>query len=378
MATFLDWPASGVPSYAFTPKSGTLKPINGMFDGRYTHWYAAHVNTLRTTDGSEPIRMSSRGKQEWGSVNPDAPNQWAIAETGLGGSTGGRDRGCSAKDSSCPMGTSSSTVAFLEAQFLQGFSNSMSGATTSRDGTVMPDSFPATVNGVLADQVYMGPHRSTGSSPTGLGQRGFAGVDSLLWLKGGNLLASEDSYGPGGYNMGIMYNIATRKSVPIVGAISRYGITMGKMNAAAMAPYGSFSGSTNQEMTGFYDASPALSLAVPFTAQEVYDAMDATHVIVNNQMKGSSGPMHEGFYYSSQTHFLELPTIDWTDANNPLICPAVIDAAAESHWVTAYGRYRRKLSEKDQRAQVQADIAERETVEDDWHLDHDDFDTTHH
>jgi hypothetical protein len=239
----------------------------------------------------------------------------------------------------------------------------------------MPDSFPATVNGVLADQVYMGPHRSTGSSPTGLGQRGFAGVDSLLWLKGGNVLASEDSYGPGGFNMGIMYNIATRKSVPIVGAISRYGITMGKMNAAAMAPYGSFSGSTNQEMTGFYDASPALSIPVPFTPQQVYDAQDATHVIVNNQMKGSSGPMHEGFYYSSQTHFLELPTINW---DTYAVSPTSITAANEEHYISAYGRYRRKLSEKDQRAQVQADIAERETVEDDWHLDHDDFDTTHH
>ena len=39
--------------------------------------------------------------------------------------------------------------------------------------------------------------------------------------------------------------------MPIVGAISKYGITMGKMNAVAMAPFGSYSGSTNQEMTGF-------------------------------------------------------------------------------------------------------------------------------
>merc|ERR1719224_55313 len=146
----------------------------------------------------------------------------------------------------------------------------------------MPDYIPAQVNGVMADQVYMGPYRGPGSgkSPT-LGQRGFAGVDSLLWLKGGNVLASEDSYGPGGFNMGILYNVASRKSVPIVGAISKYGKTMGKMNAAAMAPYGSFSGATNQEMTGFYDASAALTVAVPYTPQQIYDALDAKSIIVN-------------------------------------------------------------------------------------------------
>jgi len=229
------------------------------------------------------------------------------------------------------------------------------------------------VNGVLADQVYMGPHRSTGPSPTGLGQRGFAGVDSLLWLKGGNVLASEDSYGPGGFNMGIMYNIASRKSVPIVGAISRYGITMGKMNAAAMAPYGSFSGSTNQEMTGFFDASSALTLTVPYTAQQWYDAMDARHIIVNNQMKGSAGPMREGFYYSAQTHFLEIPTIDWANPNNPLICPSVINGTTELHYVSAYGRYRRQLSKS-----TDEEFGDDATIEDDWHTGHDDFDTNKH
>jgi hypothetical protein len=310
MATYLEWPASGQVGYTFTPKSGSLKPINQMFDGRYSEWFAARVNTLPTTDGSMPVKMTRRGKQEWGSVNPDQPNQWAIAETGLGQSTGALNAGCSSRDANCPMGTSSSTVAFLQADFVGAFASHLSGTTTSRDGTIFPDRIPAQVNGVLADQVYMGPHRSTGPSPTGLGQRGFAAVDSLLWLKGGNVLASEDSYGPGGFNMGIMYNIASRKSVPIVGAISRYGITMGKMNAAAMAPcaqrcptaltlnasprllslfaaerrphatsdiharrYGSFSGSTDQEMTGFFDASSALTLTVPYTAQQWYAAL---------------------------------------------------------------------------------------------------------
>ena len=45
----------------------------------------------------------------------------------------------------------------------------------------------------------MGPYRHVNN------EKGFAGVDSVYWLKGGNLLASEDSYGPGGYNMGILY-----------------------------------------------------------------------------------------------------------------------------------------------------------------------------
>ena len=218
------------------------------------------------------------------------------------------------------------------------------------------------MNGVLADQVYHGPNRE--------GQRGFAGVDSLLWLKGGHVLASEDSYGPGGFNMGILYNIATRKSVPIVGAISKYGKTMAKMNSAAMAPYGSFSGATNQEMTGFYDASASLTLNVPYTPQEYYDALNAKHVIVNNQMKGSAGPMREGFYYSAQTHLLELPTIDW--ATYPT-SPFTLDATDEEHWVTAYGRFRRHLLKK-----KRPNAPEHVDVEDDWHLGHDDLDSDKH
>ena len=82
--------------------------------------------------------------------------------------------------------------------------------------------------------------------------------------------------------------------MPIVGAISKYGITMGKMNAVAMAPFGSYSGSTNQEMTGFFDASAALSVSVPYTPQTVYDAYDSKHIIVNNQMKGGSWPHGAG------------------------------------------------------------------------------------
>jgi len=367
MAEYLEWPESGSPSYVFTPKNGKLKPIDRMFDGRYSAWYAALVNTRNTTDGSRPIRMTNRGKQEWGAVNPDAPNQWAIAETGLGGSTGGKARGCEAKTADCPMGTSSSTVSFLEADFLVGFNDHTTGATTSRDGATMPDYFPAKVNGVLADQVYMGPNRLTGG---GRGdQRGFAAVDSLLWLKGDKLLASEDSYGPGGFNMGILYDKPSRKSVPIVGAISRDGRYIGKMNAAAMAPFGSFSGTTNQEMTGFFDASPALTLAVPYTPQQWYDALDAKHIIVNNQMKGSAGPMNEGFYYSAQTHFLTLPDIDFaTYPTNP----TTIDPSTETHYVNQYGTYRRKL---DARKLTEEDSV---VVYDDWHIDHLDLDTNHH
>ena len=98
--------------------------------------------------------MTRRGKQEWGAVNPDKPNQWAIAETGLGGSTGGKARGCEAKTNDCPMGKSSSTVAFLEADFVEALASVASSSTTARNPAVkMPDSITARVNGVLADQV---------------------------------------------------------------------------------------------------------------------------------------------------------------------------------------------------------------------------------
>lgn len=366
MATFLEWPASGKPEYNFSPKAGKFKPLARMWDGDYKTWTAAVVNTMATTDGSYPVHMTNRGKQEWGAVNPDQPNQWAIAETGLGGSTGGKARGCEDKTDDCPMGTSSSTVTFLEADFVEALASVESSSTTARNSAIkLPESITARVTGVLADQVFMGPHRAVNN------EKGFAGVDSVYWLKGGNLLASEDSYGPGGFNMGILYNVASRKSVPIVGAISKYGITLGKMNAVAMAPFGSYSGSTNQEMTGFFDASAALSVSVPYTPQTVYDAYDSKHIIVNNQMKGSAGPMDQGFYYAAQTHMVILPDIDWsTYPTNP----STLDANAEAAFVTAYGKYRRKLNEKARRK-----LGDSPTdILDDWHAGHDDNDATHH
>merc|ERR1719197_1977762 len=131
------------------------------------------------------------------------------------------------------------------------------------------------------------------------------------------MLASEDSYGPGGFNMGVLYNVADRKAVPIVGAIT------------------------------------------------------GRDIIVNNQMKGSAGPMREGFYYSSQTHFLQLPTVDWT---GPLVCPSTIDTSKEDHWITAYGRFRRKLSAEDV---TDAEMIPSDVL-DDWHLGHEDLDSLHH
>ena len=169
------------------------------------------------------------------------------------------------------------------------------------------------------------------------------------------------------------HSVASRKSVPIVGAISKYGITLGKMNAVAMAPFGSYSGSTNQEMTGFFDASAALSVSVPYTPQTVYDAYDSKHIIVNNQMKGGAGPMEQGFYYAAQTHMVILPDIDWaTYPTNP----ATLDTAAEAAFVTAYGKYRRKLSDDKYRGRKLSGAEK--TTYDDWHTGHDDNDTDHH
>merc|ERR1719198_399430 len=94
-------------------------------------------------------------------------------------------------------------------------------------------------------------------------------------------------------------------------------------------------------MTGFFDASAALTIDVPYTPQQYYDALTSRDIIVNNQMKGSTGPMMEGFYYSAQTHFLQLPNIDWaTYPTNP----TTLNSADEAYWARAYGRFRRKLS----------------------------------
>jgi len=250
----------------------------------------------------------------------------------------------------------------------------MTGDTTARNPAItLPTSISARVIGVMEDNKYWGPFRKDvgpKNANAELGQRGFAGVDSFLWLKGGKILASEDSYGPGGFNMGVLYDIASKKGVPIVGAIGKDGITTGKMNSVAMAPFGSFSGPTNQEMTGFYDASASLSVSVPYTPQDIYDAYDAKHIVVNNQMKGASGPMEEGFYYSAQTHMLILPDVNFSE-DSPLYAPYTLTDENEAHFVTAYGKYRRKLATR----KLKSDDGE---IYDDWHLGHLDLDTTHH
>ena len=61
----------------------------------------------------------------------------------------------------------------------------------------------------MADQVVMGPQREAGLSY----------VDSLYWGKGDNVFFAEDSNAPGGYNIAGIYNLATRKTVTIAGAI---------------------------------------------------------------------------------------------------------------------------------------------------------------
>ena len=104
--------------------------------------------------------------------------------------------------------------------------------------------------------------------------------------------------------MGVLYDIASKKGVPIVGAIGKDGITTGKMNSVAMAPFGSFSGPTNQEMTGFYDASASLSVSVPYTPQDIYDAYDAKHIVVVGSAKPHSIMCSVGSCRSPHAHVL--------------------------------------------------------------------------
>jgi hypothetical protein len=273
MATFMDWPASGQVDYNFVPKPMRLEPIELVFDGSYAAFTADAVNCAKTVQGNTPIRMTAVAKQEWGSVNPDKPNQWGIAETGLGRSV----PACVAGELSCPMGRLASTASFMEASFLEALTDAVLAASTvtSRDGTKMPEFVSAQLFDVMADQVYLGPNRY----PNG---RGIEYVDSILWLKGGKVLLAEDASGQGTYNMAVIYDPATRKTVPIAAC---YGDDNHKMSSVGAMPYGSFDRPRDQELTGFYDWSAAMSVAVPFTPQELYDAYDGKHVVVNNMMK---------------------------------------------------------------------------------------------
>jgi hypothetical protein len=327
MATFVDWPNSGMPGYEFTDKMGGLEPIDHMFNGIYMEtdtqkgWNATSINCALTVSGKQPIRMTGVRKQEWGATNPDQPNQWAIAETGLGKSTTITDI-----TDEMPMGTKGSTLIFLEAMFMDG---NMDGAITSRSGEVLPTRVPAKVFHVMKDYVVIGPDRGPGLSY----------VDSLYWGKGGNVFYAEDSSAPGGYNIAGVYNPATEKSVTLAGAI---GDDNRKMNTVANFPYGSFDGASDQELTGWFDASAALTTPAGASPQAYYDALDSKHMILNNQMKGNYGCMNSGFYYSSQMMYISVPAIDWetTTLAAPPAC------ASRRQLTKAYGK-KRSLKKKD-------------------------------
>ena len=89
----------------------------------------------------------------------------------------------------------------------------------------------------MADQVVMGPQREAGLSY----------VDSLYWGKGDNVFFAEDSNAPGGYNIAGIYNLATRKTVTIAGAIGDDNV---KFNNVANVPAGSIHRRSDQELTG--------------------------------------------------------------------------------------------------------------------------------
>jgi hypothetical protein len=309
MATFVDWPASGFPGYEFTDKMGRLEPIDMVLNGVYKEtdtskgWNRTSTNCANTISGATPIRMTGRSKQEWGAANPDKPNQFAIAETGLGYSSTIIDY----MEENIAMGKRASTLIFLEHDFL---SATMDFA--SRNGSPLPSSIPCKVFHVMKDQVVMGPDRTEGMSY----------VDSLFWATGGNVYFAEDSSAPGGYNIGGVYNIETEKTIPLVGAI---GSANKKMNVVANFPYGSFHGRSSQETTGWFDASAVLTVPAGATPQQFHDALTAKEMMLDNQMKGvGNGCMHYGFYYSSQMMFIEVPEFDW--ATTALYSPPACDA----------------------------------------------------
>ena len=77
-----------------------------------------------------------------------------------------------------------------------------------------------------------------------------------------------------------MYNIETKKTIPLVGAI---GSANKKMNVVANFPYGSFHGRSSQETTGWFDASAVLTVPAGATPQQFHDALTAKEMMLDNQ-----------------------------------------------------------------------------------------------
>jgi len=96
------------------------------------------------------------------------------------------------------------------------------------------------------------------------------------------------------------------------------------MNTVSNFPFGSFHAASDQELTGWFDASASLTVSVPYTPQEYYNALTGKAMILNNQMKGyGEGCMDYGFYYSSQMMFVEVPEFDF--ATTPLASPVATE-----------------------------------------------------
>ena len=291
LATFIGWPAIGASTAGLAaPLPAKLKPIQRMFNGVYYNWTAQDVNCMDAADGTVPLRTTGKAKQEWGGVNPSQPNAWLQSLTGIGGSD-------TLSSADLPLGGSSkaSTIAFFEADFKEAFDalggvaasactpeggappSSGAGCVTARDPSIaLPLSIDARVTDVMRDQVKQFPERSSS---------GLDYVDFSMWLKSGRVVAFEDGSARDGFNVGIVYDPATRQSTPILGAFDGNHPS----NTDVSMPQWNTDSTGTMELTGGFDISAARTVALPYTPQEYYDALDGRDLVANLQMKATGG-----------------------------------------------------------------------------------------
>lgn len=278
-ATVLNWPASGDSCAAFTPSTGRFEPLPRSFDGRYSTadgtplWTAYFTNGAKTAYGNEPLRMTGYASQEWGANSPANPGAFAIAHTTLSRSDkpGGFPEG---------LNTNRGTVSFFTSKIREAIA-AADGSIKATNGGVLPNTIGATLDAVMADSATSFPERTN----RGIGPGAFK-PDGLVWLKDGGIIYQEDQSYDKVNGYAVKYYPETCSAKIIAGATQ---VEHHLQKMATTPPYGSFTGTSANELTGAFDVSAALTVGPDATPEEYFNALTSDKISINTQIWNARG-----------------------------------------------------------------------------------------
>lgn len=276
-ATALNWPASGDDCSAFTAVPGRFEPLSRSFDGRYFQgtselWGSAYTNGAKSALGGDRMRMTELASQEWGSMSPTTPGNFAIAHTTLSKSK---------KPDGFPedINTNRGTVSFFSTQIRAAIA-AATGAVKANDGSVLPDTITASIDHVMQDN-FVFPERANRGVDSGTFK-----PDGLVYLKDGSVIYQEDQSYDKVNGYAAKYDPSTCTAKLIAGATQQ---EHPQQKLISTPPYGAFTGPSANELTGGFDVSAALTVAPGASGEEVFNALDSKKISINTQIWNARG-----------------------------------------------------------------------------------------